>query len=89
MCTSLRLMATAHNGLRLLISLSRSSPICSRLGFRAMSTSSGPLTSATLKHLREFWFHGQPKKLSVDEPVVKACMQRWYQGGKEVDDICR
>ena len=49
----------------------------------------GALDSTILKQLRDFWFEGQPKKLSIEEPVVKVCMQRWYQGGKEVDDLCR
>lgn len=54
------------------------------------STGSGsPLSSETLTQLRQFWFKGQPKKLTDEEPAIKECMQRWYKGGGHVDNVCR
>lgn len=53
------------------------------------SGSGSPLSSETLAQLRQFWFKGQPKKLTDEEPAIKECMQRWYKGGGHVDNVCR
>lgn len=73
-------------------SLPRTLPVPSAL-LRTMSfsasSSSPALNQATLKKLREYWFQGLPAKLSDDDEAAKKCFQRWFMGGKEVDDVCR